>query len=78
MVLKRYSAEDDRKIDMHLHDGLGIVSSSRKQKLQTRVFTIGVRNLERWIIEFSLFHVGNVNLGSLPASPVSFPQLVVE
>ena len=52
MARKRYSDENAlkilREIDVHLHDGLDVVSSCRKAGFQIRQIIIGVRSLLAW------------------------------
>jgi hypothetical protein len=49
MARKRYSDEDAlkilREIDVHLRDGLDVVSACRKQVSRTKPITIGARSL---------------------------------
>ena len=52
MARKRYSDEDAlkilREIDVHLHDGLDVVSSCRKAGIADKTLIIGVRSLVEW------------------------------
>jgi hypothetical protein len=54
MARKRYSDEDVlkllREIDVHLHDGLDVVSACRKAGIQIRVIITGVRSLEAFLV----------------------------
>ena len=53
MTRKRYSDEDALKvlheIDIHLHDGLNVLSACRKAKISDKTIIIGGRNLVVWV-----------------------------
>ena len=52
MARKRYTAEDALKIlrenDVHLQDGLDLVSACRKAGFRTKPITIGARSSGVW------------------------------
>ena len=53
MARKRYSDEDAlrllREIEVHLHDGLDVVSACRKAGLSDKRTTTGARSLVGWV-----------------------------
>ncbi len=76
MARKRYSDEDAlkllREIDVHLHDGLDVVSACRKSPAIDAVMAatkrIDAENLERYRIELSKWQEADENRPPLPPS----------
>ena len=54
MARKRYSDEDVlkllREIDVHLHDGLDVLSACRKARISDKSYYTGARSLEVFLV----------------------------